>query len=211
MPRDRCWHPRLRCSKATRSPQIKMTISANQVENWHWCGRTWAEATSSKEGWDIGGTGWLEVQEKPWCAKGGVEKWWFGNRGSVFDSAAARPCVSWGESRCHRCLICHLCLSICIECSWRTELFFFFFSFLLCAALISRKPRGNKRILGERPRCKNKCIPCKRQASHRNAIWQPAQTCHWIFSDLLGSINIILESSLIVAYRHLLGLQILPS
>lgn len=71
MPRDRCWHPRLRCSKATRSPQIKMTISANQVENWHWCGRTWAEATSSKEGWDIGGTGWLEVQEKPWCAKGG--------------------------------------------------------------------------------------------------------------------------------------------
>lgn len=81
--------------------------------------------------------------------------------------------------------------------------FFPFFSFFLRAALIRRKPRGSERILGERLCCKNKYIPCKRRASHRNTIWQSAQTCRWIFSDLSGSINIILgESFLRDTYRQ---------
>lgn len=208
MPRDRCWHPRLRCSKATRSPQIKMTISANQVENWHWCGRTWAAARRAEI--SVAQAGW-RCRKSPGVPRG---EWRNGDLGTVglFSTLLLLGHAWAGVS--HGVTVASSAICACLfalNALGGQSFSFFFFSFLLCAALISRKPRGNKRILGERPRCKNKCIPCKRQASHRNAIWQPAQTCHWIFSDLLGSINIILESSLIVAYRHLLGLQILPS
>lgn len=69
---------------------------------------------------------------------------------------------------------------------WGQSLFFFFFSFHLCAALYQQKsPEAQRRFCGNV--CKYKNIPCKRQAGHRNAIWQPAQTCHCILSDLLGS------------------------
>lgn len=77
MPRDRCWHPRLRCSKATRSPQIKMTISANQVENWHWCGRTWAAARRAEI--SVAQAGW-RCRKSPGVPRGG---WRNGDLGTV--------------------------------------------------------------------------------------------------------------------------------
>lgn len=77
MPRDRCWHPRLRCSKATRSPQIKMTISANQVENWHWCGRTWAAARRAEI--SVAQAGW-RCRKSPGVPRG---EWRNGDLGTV--------------------------------------------------------------------------------------------------------------------------------
>lgn len=51
-----------------------------------------------------------------------------------------------------------------------TELSFISLSFLLCAAPISIEPRGLKGNLGDLLRCKNKHIPCKRQANNKNTI-----------------------------------------
>lgn len=130
-----------------------------------------------QEGWDTTGWCWMGWKSGPGVPR--VGQWSGALNTGLFSALLLLSFLSWAESRCQPCLIHHLCLSLCIEQALGTIFFLFlFFFFLLCAALVSKKPRSSKRILGEGLCCKYKNIPCKRQASHRNAIWQPAQTCH---------------------------------
>lgn len=152
------------------------------------------------------GTGVLVAGLRP-PTTGGLRYWWDGWKrwqSLTGDSAVSlwksQPCFQlccgyalWAGGG-HSVSVALATIYACLfECSSGMELSFCYFSFLLYAVLISGESRGSRWILGELLCCKNKHIPCKRQASHRNPIRQPAQTWHWIFSALLGRINIILR------------------